>query len=302
MVQLKDDDSDSADKSKTKMREAKATPAWPAVLFAVAVALIATGVYYMAQSKTGCPFHFGKSDEASPHSSVASPHSSVEQPTFGSGASLPATYSGQVLTKQQLSQHGQGSSTPWVSVLGHVYDVSTGMRYYGDGATYDFFTGKDGSRAYSTGQFDEEGLTDDVSGLKPEAIGEIYNWLNVFGKKYPLLGRLEGPFFTSEGIPTPVWRNIESSLASLGEVEERRRELRREFPSCNSHYEKEFAEVWCTVKSGGIVRDWVGVPRQLHVPGESVRCACVRNTQLSDPKLQLYDNCDEASTKCKIKR
>ena len=60
MVQLKDEDSDSAAKAKTKMRDGKGIPAWPAVLFAVAVALIATGVSYMTQSKTGCPFHFGK--------------------------------------------------------------------------------------------------------------------------------------------------------------------------------------------------------------------------------------------------
>lgn len=60
MVQLNDEDSDSASKAKTKMRGGKATPAWPTVLFALAVALIATGVYYMTQSKTGCPFHFGK--------------------------------------------------------------------------------------------------------------------------------------------------------------------------------------------------------------------------------------------------
>ena len=51
--------------------------------------------------------------------------------------------------------------------------------------------GKDGSRAYSTGQFDDEGLTDDLKGMTAEQIGEVYNWINIFSKKYPFVGRLE---------------------------------------------------------------------------------------------------------------
>ena len=46
-----------------------------------------------------------------------------------------------------------------------VYDVSKGADYYGPGGGYAFFTGRDGSRAFVTGQFDEEGLVDDTKGL-----------------------------------------------------------------------------------------------------------------------------------------
>ena len=65
------------------------------------------------------------------------------------------------------------------------------MRHYGNDGTYSFFAGRDGSRAYSTGQFDEQGLTDDVVDLSPDQIGEIYHWINIFGKKYRFVGRLE---------------------------------------------------------------------------------------------------------------
>ena len=78
--------------------------------------------------------------------------------------------------------------------LVHLQDlqlVATFAKPGGDSPAHLPFSGKDGSRAYSTGQFDEAGLTDDVLDLKSEQIGEVYNWLNVFGKKYPLLGRLE---------------------------------------------------------------------------------------------------------------
>jgi hypothetical protein len=50
-------------------------------------------------------------------------------------------------------------------LLWQVYDVSKGASYYGPGGGYAFFSGKDGSRAFVTGQFDEEGLVEDVSGL-----------------------------------------------------------------------------------------------------------------------------------------
>jgi len=46
-----------------------------------------------------------------------------------------------------------------------VYDVSKGASYYGPGGGYAFFAGKDGSRAFVSGQFDAEGLVEDVSGL-----------------------------------------------------------------------------------------------------------------------------------------
>jgi hypothetical protein len=50
-------------------------------------------------------------------------------------------------------------------VFFQVYDVSKGASYYGPGGGYAFFSGKDGSRAFVSGQFDAEGLVEDVSGL-----------------------------------------------------------------------------------------------------------------------------------------
>ena len=43
--------------------------------------------------------------------------------------------------------------------------MSKGASYYGPGGGYAFFSGKDGSRAFVSGQFDAEGLVEDVSGL-----------------------------------------------------------------------------------------------------------------------------------------
>ncbi len=43
--------------------------------------------------------------------------------------------------------------------------MSKGSSYYGPGGGYSFFSGKDGSRAFVTGQFDQEGLVENVDGL-----------------------------------------------------------------------------------------------------------------------------------------
>ena len=32
------------------------------------------------------------------------------------------------------------------------------------------------------------------------------------------------------------------------------------------------------MKSGGVQRNWVGVPRRLFYPGREERCACIRTT------------------------
>ena len=129
---------------------------------------------------------------------------------------------------------------------------------------------------------------------------------------------------------------MEDSLSQLSALEKEKGEVRRKFPSCNSHYDQGAgkAEVWCTEKrfescviklsllntfmfllnqckylnltnicvhSGGISRDWVGNPRQLHLPGETVRCACIQESLLDDPKLKEYPNCESTSTSCMIK-
>ena len=62
-----------------------------------------------------------------------------------------------------------GSPGLYISLLGQVFDVSKGKDHYGPGGGYSFFAAKDGSRAFVTGEFNEAGLTDDVTGLDPES-------------------------------------------------------------------------------------------------------------------------------------
>jgi hypothetical protein len=43
--------------------------------------------------------------------------------------------------------------------------------------------GKDGSRAFATGDFTPTGLTDDVSGLEPTQCAAIANWVSFYEKE-----------------------------------------------------------------------------------------------------------------------
>ena len=88
------------------------------------------------------------------------------------------------------------------------------------------------------------------------------------------------------------------------------------FPGCNSEWSKAKGHrVWCTKKSGGVDREWVGVPRKLFYPGRKERCACVRiagppstdpsatatdDGDLSNPHLKEYEGCAADAASCQI--
>lgn len=75
---------------------------------------------------------------------------------------------------------------------------------------------------------------------------------------------------------------------------------KEKFPPCNSSWsEKEGKAIWCSNKSGGISRDWVGVPRKFKPSGGGGdRCACVHESLLDSPNLKVYDGCDPKSERC----
>ena len=99
-----------------------------------------------------------------------------------------------LFTKNELAAHGpNGPLKPiLLAMLGRVYDVSEGENYYGPEGGYNFFAGIDGSRAYVTGEFNEEGLIDDLGGFTPLQIGEIDGWIKFYDKTYTYAGKLIG--------------------------------------------------------------------------------------------------------------
>ena len=61
---------------------------------------------------------------------------------------LPTSQTGRKVFRNISNGHNGGRVE--LAIIGHVYDVSSG-EYYQKGGGYDFFAGRDGSRAFITG-------------------------------------------------------------------------------------------------------------------------------------------------------
>lgn len=216
---------------------------------------------------------------------------------------------GRLLDRQELSQYSEGETGEglYLALLGQVFDVEKGRKHYGPQGGYRFFTGRDASKAFVTGDFTEDGLTDDVSDLSPSQIVALYDWLTFYQKEYTPVGRLIGRFYTETGQPTDALRQVEASLAEGLRLKAQAEEENQQFPSCNSEWSSTSGgRVWCSTKSGGVHRDWAGVPRMLFSPGSGhTRCVCVRPddpTQTNNPNLQEYKDCAPDAESCLLSR
>ncbi|XP_074604624.1 neuferricin isoform X2 [Brevipalpus obovatus] len=201
-----------------------------------------------------------------------------------------------LFTKQQLAKYDGSSNSQaiYLSYLGTVYDVTKGARHYQTGGAYSFFAGKDASRAFVTGQFDADGLVDDVQDLSLDSFGDIKQWQDFYDSEYPRLGKLLGTYYDAEGCPTSAVDNIKKMLDQWEANQEANNKENEIFPHCNSEYhaETKYHRVWCTDKSGGVQRQWTGVPRQLYLPKDKTyRCACVKNFgQSTAPTIEYADD------------
>ncbi|KAM4620305.1 neuferricin isoform 2-T2 [Polymixia lowei] len=163
--------------------------------------------------------------------------------------------------------------------------------------------GKDASLAFITGDFTESGLKDDVSSLSPLQVLALYDWLAFYQKDYKPVGRLIGRFYTENGQPTEALLQVEASLTEGQRLKAQSQAEREVFPACNSEWSAtRGGRVWCSTKSGGVERDWTGVPRKLFSPGSSrSRCVCVEDPSTAEnPNLQEYKGCPPHADSCPV--
>lgn len=99
--------------------------------------------------------------------------------------------SGKMFTVDSLKAYDGSKSSPGlhIAIMGKVFDVSKGSKHYGPGGGYSFFAGRDGSKAYISGDFSEEGLTPDVEGLTPQDMIGLKDWVEFFNKEYTYVGK-----------------------------------------------------------------------------------------------------------------
>lgn len=223
-----------------------------------------------------------------------------------------------ILTSDQLALFdGSRTSKPvYLALLGQIYNVNKRRKHYAPGGGYSVFAGRDATRAFVTGDFTSNGLIDNVDGLTENEMLSIADWISFYEKDYEFVGLLEGTYYDNHGRPTERLEKVQEQLNRAKMWKEKQITETEVFPPCNSEWQKKVGgRVWCTNKSGGIKRDWVGVPRKLFsLNNKNFRCACVKNFghsiatpglkgnrgDLDNYNLREYDDCSSTSISCKL--
>ena len=216
------------------------------------------------------------------------------------------------VTPEELAARvGDPPGSPvWLAFLGEVFDVTAGARHYGPGGGYHFFAGRDATRAFSTGDFTETGLTANLDGLSDEAMLGLEHWLRFYRNRengYAFVGWVAGGAFyessddesgaaTGAAVPNPT-----NARRAFEEATRRARTARANeearsatFPACASRWSsKSGGEVFC--------EDGRGRPRKEVTFSEDgkrrARCACFPDDAFSDAR-QLYPGCAKTATRC----
>ncbi|XP_069135483.1 neuferricin-like isoform X2 [Argopecten irradians] len=226
--------------------------------------------------------------------------------------------SDRIFTKEELWKYrGEENGAIYLAVLGQVFDVTKGRKHYGPGGGYGFFSGRDGTRAFVSGDFTEAGLIDDISGLSLTDIRGLDDWVKFYKKDYTYVGKVIGNFYDASGSPTAAYHEFEKQLGAAEDEKKLRDADYKRFPPCNSESAQgKGRRLWCSNLSGGIKREWTGLPREYYRPGTTKpRCACVKdvgppsetpnvpiadknNGDLDNPNIKVYPGCDPKSISC----
>ncbi|XP_034950260.1 neuferricin [Chelonus insularis] len=213
-----------------------------------------------------------------------------------------------LFSREELAKFNNIDDGLYLSILGQVFDVSKGKEYYEKGSTYHAFTGRDASMAFLTGDFTEAGLTDDISSLKNSEAASLHNWLKTYHEKYIYKGKLIGRFYDENGKPKKDLLVFEGKVKEAQKEQSAEEVLNKKFPPCNVEWSKEQGtRYWCSSLSGGISRDWTGVPRQFleNPSSQQRRCACVNLESLDylhgKANFREYEDCASDATTCIVK-
>ncbi|XP_015576925.1 membrane-associated progesterone-binding protein 4 isoform X1 [Ricinus communis] len=205
-----------------------------------------------------------------------------------------------LFTSEELALYnGTDDSLPiLLGIIGSVFDVTKGKSHYGAGGGYNHFAGRDASRAFFSGNFTGDGLTDSLQGLSSTEVKSVVEWREFYFKSYMFVGKLLGPYYDMQGNPTKLLKGVEAKAARGAQLLEKQKHEEAKQPSCNSRWSQdEGGEVWCET----------GFPRLVQRPLEiasagkmSKRCACFREDQLSQAGLEVYEGCDYLAKTCRV--
>jgi hypothetical protein len=121
---------------------------------------------------------------------------------------------------------GEDGSDIWLSIIGEVYDVTSGVDFYGPGrGGYGIFAGRDASVPFITGKFNEEEAKKGLDSISINALSALEHWKDFYAEsdKYDFIGLLVDPrYYDEEGKPTPA-------LLEYRERQETSKEMKKQF-------------------------------------------------------------------------
>ncbi|CAJ2668453.1 membrane-associated progesterone-binding protein 4 [Trifolium pratense] len=184
-----------------------------------------------------------------------------------------------------------------LGILGSVFDVTKGKTHYGLGGGYNHFAGRDASRAFVSGNFTGDGLTDSLRNLSSTEVKSVVDWRDFYLRSYKYVGKLVGRYYDSQGNPTKYLKGVEAKAARGAQLLEQQKIEEAKQPSCSSRWSQdEGGEVWCDVGYPRLVQR----PLEIALTGKmSKRCACFEESQLDQPGLEVYEGCDYHANRCK---
>jgi hypothetical protein len=149
---------------------------------------------------------------------------------------------GRVYTPSELARFN-GTVTGrkiMLAVLGEVFDVTAGKRFYAPPSHYAFFSGRDGSRVFVTGEFNGTGdiPSHHVTDLTDEQLLQVDDWRQQYHEKYTYMGVLHMPdadgYYDAAGQPTALLERIRARLAAGRDLAARQAEYLKQVPQCNA--------------------------------------------------------------------
>lgn len=149
-----------------------------------------------------------------------------------------------LITPTELASHGiksteskeaatdGGKHTIWLSILGRVFDVTSGgPSYYGPKGSYNFYSGRDASPCFHSGKNNEEGASAKLEEWTDDKhLMSVYDWSLFYEKHdtYKFMGVLiDSKYYNENGEETDVRKDIVERASKAKAIVEKEREERK---------------------------------------------------------------------------